>query len=91
MLNDDASMLKQSLWWAAVHLQPLLLKATAVVAAALSAVIVWGEIVSGVNSKLSPLHVLVRASQNQFVSQVKILPEMLSKLMPFCYAFVIVL
>lgn len=64
-------MLENCYWWTVVHLQPLLLKGMAFVAAALSAVIVWGEIVSGINSTLSPLHVLVRASQNEFVSQVR--------------------
>lgn len=70
VLKEDASMLEQSVWWATVHVCPHLLRAAAITAAVLSAVIVWSEIVSGANSKLSPLHLLVRSVDNEFVSQV---------------------
>lgn len=69
-LDPGVPMFERSVWWGVVNLQPLLLKGAAMAAAALSAVIVWGEIVSGANSKLSPLHLLVRSSQNEFISQV---------------------
>lgn len=70
VLDPGVPMLERSVWSAVVNLQPLLLKGAAIAAAVLSAVIVWGEIVSGANSKLSPLHLLVRSSQNEFISQV---------------------
>ena len=63
-------------WWARtwwhfdVFVRPWLLRGVAVAAAALSAVVLWGEVAVGVSANLSPLSHLVAAFENQFLSQV---------------------
>jgi hypothetical protein len=67
----------------------LVLKAAAVAAAALSAVIVWGEVMAGASKHLSPLHLLIKASENEFIAQVGYLLStgQLHPAMPHPHAF----
>ena len=62
------------LWWNfVVFVRPWVYRAVAVGAAALSALILWGEVAVGFSAALSPLSFLATetAASNEFVEQVR--------------------
>jgi LMBR1-like membrane protein len=77
-------------WWNyLVYVRPWLYRGAAVAAAALSALILWGEVMVGFSASLSPLSYIMTVTRDQFFEQVRLpraaLLTDLSHRAPLCF------